>query len=803
MTAQSGCVLWLDHVGSEDSEQVGGKNASLGEMIRSLKDRGIRVPDGFATTAEAYRAFLSHNELESAIAERVERLDGSDRALAEVGQEIRDLLLGGDLPPGMDEEVRGAYRSLSERYGTEAADVAVRSSATAEDLPQASFAGQQETFLNVCGEDALVDAVKGCFASLFTDRAIAYREENGFDHLKVGLSVGVQKMVRSDKAGAGVLFTVDPDSGFPHVVVINAAWGLGEHVVQGNVDPDQYTVFKPLLEGDSHRPLLERTMGDKRRKLVYADEGGEDTTVDEEVPEEDRLAPVLDDDEVLQLARWACAIEDHYGKAMDVEWAKDGDSGELFIVQARPETVQSQRTGASLETYRLKDEGGEPLVTGVAVGDRIASGKAFPIAGPEGFEGFEDGGVIVTEMTNPDWVPIMRRAGAVVTDHGGRTAHAAIVSRELGIPAVVGTGRGTEVLEGGQEVTVSCAEGDEGRVYEGALEFEVEQLTLDDLPDTRTRVMINLAEPAAAFRWWRLPADGVGLARMEFVINNAIKVHPLALTRFDQLEDDDARRQVEEMTAGSPSKEEYFVDRLAPGIAKIAAPHHPNPVIVRLSDFKTNEYADLIGGRQFEPREANPMLGFRGASRYYSDDYRDGFALECQAIRRARDEIGMANVAVMIPFCRTPEEADRVLEAMAEEHLQRGRGGLEVYLMCEIPANVVLAEEFAARVDGFSIGSNDLTQLVLGVDRDSGQLSHLFDERNQAVLRSIFDVIERVHRVDTKVGFCGEAPSNHPDLAEQLVEAGIDSMSVSPDRVLDVKRRVAEAEARLTGERPE
>ena len=796
MTPPSPYVLWLDQLGASDSDAVGGKNASLGEMIGALKDRGVRVPDGFATTAEAYRAFLAENDLDQRLRDRLGDLGGDKRSLSKVGRAVRKMLLGAELPPEVAAPVRLAYRELSGRYGSEAVDVAVRSSATAEDLPDASFAGQQDTFLNVTGEQELLESVKRCYASLFTDRAIAYREENGFDHLQVALSVGVQKMVRSDKAAAGVLFTIDPEHGFPRVAVVSAAWGLGEIVVQGRVDPDEYVVFKPLLDQEGVVPIVGRNVGDKQQKLVYADEG-ESPTVEVEVPEAERRALVLTDEEVLQLARWGCLIEGHYGRPMDVEWAKDGDSGELFIVQARPETVQSRQTGATLTTYRLAGEGTR-LVSGLAVGDGIAAGKAFVLRGPSEFDRFEDGGVIVTEMTDPDWVPVMRRAAAIVTDHGGRTAHAAIVSRELGLPAVVGTGTATKELHGGQEVTVSCAEGDEGFVYDGRLEFEVEETPLEDVSETATQVMVNLAEPAAAFRWWRLPADGVGLARMEFVINNAIKVHPLALTRFDELEDESVRHEVEELVAGSESREEYFVDRLARGIARIAAAHHPNPVIVRMSDFKTNEYADLVGGRQFEPQEANPMLGWRGASRYYSPDYRDGFALECRAISRAREQMGLRNLMVMIPFCRTPEEADRVLETMAEEHLVRGLEGLEVYVMCEVPSNVILAEEFAARFDGFSIGSNDLTQLVLGVDRDSAALAHLFEETHPAVTRSIVDLIERAHRAGVKVGICGEAPSNHPEFAEMLVEAGIDSISVSPDRLLQVKATVAKTEARRT-----
>lgn len=792
---QSGTyVRWLDELGAHDAAMVGGKNASLGEMTGALKSRGIRVPEGFATTADAYRAFLSHNGLDESLRERLDRLDGDESALAEIGEAVRAMFLEAEVPAELADEVRAAYRDLSNRYGSDPVDVAVRSSATAEDLPQASFAGQQETFLNIVGEDALLDAIKRCYASVFADRAIAYRQEHRFDHLDVALSVGVQKMVRSDKAGAGVLFTVDTEHGFPRVAVINAAWGLGELVVQGRVDPDEYVVFKPLLDKKGVVPIVGRTAGDKRVKLVYA-EAGESPTDEVDVPAGERRTLVLTDDEVLQLTRWGCLIEEHYGRPMDVEWAKDGDTGDLFVVQARPETVQARREATVLTTYRLGSQG-ERLVSGIAIGDRIAIGTVFRLSGPEDFDRFDDGGVLVTAMTDPDWVPVMRRAAAVVTDHGGRTAHAAIVSRELGLPAVVGTGRATEVLHDGREVTVSCAEGDEGVVYDGTLEFEVEETSLEEIAETKTRVMVNLAEPAAAFRWWRLPADGVGLARTEFIVNNAIKVHPLALTRFDELEDEDARQRIEELVAGAASREEYFVDRLAAGIARIAAAHHPNPVIVRMSDFKTNEYADLIGGRQFEPDEANPMLGWRGASRYYSDGYRDGFALECRAMRRVREEIGLTNVMVMIPFCRTPEEADRVLETLADEHLVRGRGGLEVYVMCELPSNVVLAEEFASRFDGFSIGSNDLTQLVLGVDRDSSALAHLFDETHEAVARSVRDVIERAHRAGVKVGICGEAPSNHPEFTEMLVESGIDSISVSPDRLLGVKRLVADVEGR-------
>ncbi len=689
--------------------------------------------------------------------------------------------------------------------GDKKAKVAVRSSATAEDLPEASFAGQLETFLNIEGNNALLDACRRCFASLFTDRAISYRENHGFDHLKVALSVGVQRMVRSDIASSGVMFSIDTETGFDRSVLITGAWGLGETVVQGIVDPDEYLVFKPLLEDASLTPIIARQPGGKAQKMVYADThadtdantGAEDPTRLVETSEDEQRALVLSDQEILSLARWAVTIEQHYEKPMDMEWAKDGETGELFIVQARPETVHSQRAEGLLKTYRLEaspEEAGEPLVSGYAVGDAIAAGKVFRLEDAGENDRFEDGGVLVTEMTDPDWVPIMRRAAAIVTDHGGRTSHAAIVSRELGLPAIVGTGNGSERLADGDEVTVSCASGETGRVYAGRIAFEAEEISLEDIPKTNAKIMLNMANPAAALRWWQLPSDGVGLARMEFIINQHIKIHPMALIRPEAVDDEDASKQIAELTAGWEDPQAYFVDHLARGIARIAAGSHPNPVIVRMSDFKTNEYADLIGGRAFEPVEANPMLGWRGASRYYSDEYREGFALECRAIRKARKEIGFDNILVMIPFCRTPLEADRVLEVMAEQGLKRGERGLEVYVMCEIPANVILARDFAARFDGFSIGSNDLTQLVLGVDRDSDRLAHLFDERNDAVRQMISSVITEAHKRERKVGLCGQAPSDHPDFAAFLVRAGIDSISVNPDSFLSVKQAVAEIE---------
>ncbi|MGH8934107.1 MAG: phosphoenolpyruvate synthase [Egibacteraceae bacterium] len=779
-------VLWLHEVSNDDVAIVGGKNASLGEMIGALAGIGIQVPEGFAVTAEAYRAFVRANDLEGEISDRLGNLDGD--ALAEAGKAIREAFLAATLPDDLAEAVRRAYSEIS--GSGSAAEVAVRSSATAEDLPEASFAGQQDTYLNVRGGDAVLEAIKSCFASLFTDRAIAYREEHGFDHLDVALSVGVQRMVRSDKAGAGVMFTLDPETGFPRAVVIEAAWGLGEAVVAGTTNPDTYTVFKPLLDQSGIVPIIGRELGAKATKVVYARKGETETR---DTPEKERGRFVLSDDEVLQLARWGVAIEEHYGHAMDIEWAKDGRTGELFIVQARPETVHSaQRPG--FRTYRLRERG-DVLVRGLAIGDAIAAGQAIRVDDPSQGERFEDGAILVTEMTDPDWVPLMRRAAAIVTDHGGRTAHAAIVSRELGIPAVIGAGDATSVLAEPRDVTVSCAEDDEGRVYEGLLDFDEREIDLDNLPEPRTRVMLNIASTLAAFRWWRLPAKGIGLARMEFVINNGIQIHPLALTRFDELDDSGARERIEEMTRGYSDRTEYFVDRLARSIATIAASQHPHPVIVRMSDFKTNEYADLIGGRQFEPEEANPMLGFRGACRYYSDRYSDGFALECAAIQRARSKIGLRNIKIMIPFVRTLAEADKVLGALAGNGLVRGQGGLEVYMMVEIPANVVLAREFAERFDGFSIGSNDLTQLVLGIDRDSRELAPLFDERDEAVKRMVRDLISTAHAAGIPVGICGQAPSDHPDYAAFLAEAGIDSMSLNPDSVVDAITQLAEIEA--------
>jgi pyruvate, water dikinase len=786
-------VIWFEQLGRADVALVGGKNASLGEMVRHLGERGVAVPPGFATSAPAFWRFIDANQLKDIIATTLQDLQAGRISLPEAGQAIRRAVLRGEWPAQTAEAIVSAYKELCRRSGRTDADVAVRSSATAEDLPDASFAGQQETFLNIRGESALLDACRRCFASLFTDRAISYRQAKGFDHLKVALSVGVQTMVRSDLGGAGVMFTIDTETGFDKIVVIDAAWGLGETVVQGTVDPDEYQVFKPLLSDPSLLPIVEKRLGGKAQKMIYAREGDRPTRT---VPtsKAERAAFVLTDQDILTLGRWGCVIEDHYACPMDIEWAKDGETGELFIVQARPETVQSRKQADEYRSYRIRSKG-RTLVTGLSIGEAVVTGRVCLIESARDIARFVDGAILVTQNTDPDWVPIMKRAAAIVTDRGGRTSHAAIVSRELGLPAIVGTGDATRLLHDQQEISVSCAEGDQGFVYEGFIEYDVEQLDFRDLPPTRTQIMLNLGNPAAAFRWWRIAADGIGLARMEFVISNHIKVHPMALVHFDTLEDRDAKQTIADLTQDYADKTEYFVDRLARGLARIAAAQHPKPVIIRMSDFKTNEYANLIGGAAFEPKEENPMIGFRGASRYYSPRYRDGFALECRAMRRLRDMLGFRNVIVMIPFCRSIREADRVLDVMAENGLRRGENGLEVYVMCEIPSNVILAQAFAERFDGFSIGSNDLTQLTLGVDRDSEELADLFDEQDEAVKWMIANVIREAHKAGAKIGLCGQAPSDHPEFAEFLVGCGIDSISVSPDSFIAVKRKVAAAES--------
>ncbi|MBN2906954.1 MAG: phosphoenolpyruvate synthase [Rhodobacteraceae bacterium] len=783
-------VLWFEDLRRGDVATVGGKNASLGEMVATLAGQGIKVPGGFATTADAFRAYITHNNLDARIADTLAALEGHRIDLAKAGAAIRAMIREGHWPQDILAQINAAYAQLCTREGVADVPVAVRSSATAEDLPDASFAGQQETYLNVRGAEALLAACRRCYASLFTDRAISYRRLKGFDHDKIALSIGVQRMVRADTGGSGVMFSLDTETGYPDMVLINAAWGLGENVVQGAVNPDEYQVYKPFLDRPGLTPILEKTLGAKAKKMIYGRTGGDTRNVPTSKAERARF--VLSDPEILELARMAATIERHYGQPMDMEWARDGDTGELFIVQARPETVQSRLDAGAFRSYAVGQHG-KVLLSGLSVGGAVATGPVCVIEDARDIDRFVDGAILVTSITDPDWVPIMKRAAAIITDHGGRTSHAAIVSRELGLPAIVGTGTATHVLHDDQEVTVSCAEGETGFIYEGTAEFSVQDIALSEIPQTRTRVMLNMANPAAAVRWWRLPAGGVGLARMEFVINNAIKAHPMALIHPECL-DDKTREKIDALTLGYDDKKLFFIEKLAMGLSRIAAVSYPDPVIVRMSDFKTNEYADLLGGRGFEPHEENPMIGFRGASRYYSDAYAPGFALECAAIKRLREEMGFDNVIVMIPFCRTPQEADRVLEVMAANGLKRGENGLEVYVMCEVPSNVILAEEFAGRFDGFSIGSNDLTQLTLGVDRDSGELADLFDERNAAVQWMIKTVIERAHAVGSKVGFCGQAPSNDPDFARLLVGYGIDTISVTPDSFLAVKRNVAEAE---------
>jgi pyruvate,water dikinase len=790
-------VRWLATLTNRDVPVAGGKNASLGEMIRELAAEGIRVPDGFAITAAGYRALLAHNRLEPRMRELLRQRSAGEVAPGKAEHAIRQMLLESELPPGMEEEITAAYAELSHRHGETATDVAVRSSATAEDLPDASFAGQHESFLGVSGAREVVAACRKCFASLFTDRAVSYREQKGFDHLAIALSVGVQKMVRADVAdgASGVMFSLDTETGFPDVVVINASFGLGECVVQGTVTPDEYRVFKPVLADPTKRPILEKLLGSKEIKMIYGDRHGSGPRV-VPMPAAQRARFTLNDDEILQLARWAKRLEAHYGRPMDMEWAVDGETREMFLLQARPETVQSRAATRTFRSSRLKPGQGQPrvLVEGLAIGNTIARGTVRRLQSAAEGDLFQPGEILVASSTNPDWVPVMKKASAIVTDHGGRSSHAAIVSRELGVPAVIGTGHATASLADGDEVTVSCAAGEKGSVYAGLLDYEEEEIDLGDLPVPRTPVMLNIATAEAAFRWWRLPCRGIGLARMEFIIGELIRIHPMALVRFAELRDAETRRKIEKLTVGYPDKSRYFVDHLARGIAHIAASRYPLPVIVRTSDFKTNEYANLLGGAGFEPKEENPMLGFRGASRYYHEAYRDGFALECEAIKKAREELGLDNIIVMIPFCRTPEEADRVLETMASHGLRRGEHGLQVYVMAEIPSNIILAADFAERFDGFSIGSNDLTQLILGVDRDSEILAPLFDERHPAVKAAIRDLIAVAHAKGRKVGICGQAPSDHPDFAEFLVGLGIDSISLNPDSVIGVTRRIAAIE---------
>jgi len=793
-------VKWFEDLTIGDVPSVGGKNASLGEMIRNLGQKGVRVPSGFAITAYAYKYMIENAGIDSKIKEILKDLNTHDvTGLATRGQKIRDLIKNTPIPKELEEDIRRHYREMEFRYG-ENVDVAVRSSATAEDLPDASFAGQQETYLNVRGEDELIEKVRDCFASLFTNRAISYRVDKGFDHLSVYLSVGVQKMVRSDLACSGVMFTIDTESGFTNAVYITGAYGLGENVVQGTVNPDQFYVFKSTLK-KGYKPILEKKLGSKEKRLIYGTTGTKQTTVSVE----DKAKFVINDDELLTLARWACIIEEHYKKPMDIEWAKDGQTKELFIVQARPETVHSQKDMATMKTYVL-DEKGKLLAEGEAVGSKIGQGQVNIIEEAKDISQFKKGQVLVTDMTDPDWEPIMKIAGAIVTNRGGRTCHAAIISRELGIPCVIGTGNGTSVIKKDSNITIDCSEG-VGRIYEGLLKFHVDELKLDELPTTKTQIMMNVGVPEQAFQQGQIPNNGVGLAREEFIINSHIGIHPLALLDYNTLKKKAIKdkkiaeviKKIDERSASYDDKVEFFVDTLARGIAKIAAGFYPYDVIVRTSDFKTNEYANLIGGYLYEPEEHNPMIGWRGASRYYDEKFKPAFGLECIALKKARNEMGLTNIKPMIPFCRTPEEGRKVISVMNEYGLKQGENGLEVYVMCEIPSNVIVADQFSEIFDGFSIGSNDLTQLTLGLDRDSDLVAHIFDERNDAVKRLISQVITTAHNHHPrrKVGICGQAPSDFPEFAEFLVECGIDSISLNPDTVIKTRLKIAETERRL------
>ncbi|MBI4150864.1 phosphoenolpyruvate synthase [Candidatus Woesearchaeota archaeon] len=789
-------ILWFDELSIDDIPLVGGKNASLGEMYRVLTPKGVRIPNGFAITAAAYRFFLYQAGIGEQMKSILKGLDVHNmRQLAERGRKVRELIQHAEFPDELHTAIAEAYHELCKEYGANT-DVAVRSSATAEDLPDASFAGQQETFLNIRGVDDLMEACRRCFSSLFTNRAIAYREEKKFDHFKVYLSIGVQKMVRSDRACSGVLFTLDTETGFSDVVFVTSSYGLGENIVQGAVNPDEYFVHKQTLK-QGYRPIIKKVLGEKSIKMIYTDEGTK-TTKNVDTPLNDRKKFSLTDDEVLELASWGCIIEDHYThkkkhwSPMDIEWAKDGITDKLFIVQARPETVQSRKNRSIIEEYVLKQKGAL-LCNGKSVGSKIAASVAQVIKDAKDIEKFTPGNILVTEMTDPDWVPIMRVAKAIVTNRGGRTCHAAIVSRELGIPCVVGTNDATEKIKQGQKVTVSCAEGEDGNVYAGLLKFEKHVMDASRLAKPKTKIMMNVGNPDEAFELSFIPNDGVGLAREEFIINNSIKIHPMALLHFNKL-DANVKAQIELLTRGYADKAQFFVDKLAEGVATIAAAFYPKDVIVRMSDFKSNEYAGLIGGSHFEPKEDNPMIGWRGASRYYKPGYEEGFALECKAMKKVRDEMGLTNVKIMIPFCRTITEGRNVLSVMAKHGLVRHKNGLEVYVMCEIPSNVILADRFCELFDGFSIGSNDLTQLTLGVDRDSELVADVYDERNDAVKTLIAHAIKVCKGKHRKIGICGQAPSDYPEFAQFLVKHGIDSISLNPDSVMRTIPKILQME---------
>ena len=795
-------VLWFDQLNNDDVQYVGGKNASLGEMYSNLTSKGIRIPNGFALTAHAYRYFLEKAGIRDRIKQILSDLDTSDmKNLSERGHKVRETILTAEFPQELKTAILSAYRDLCGAYNSDRrdTDVAVRSSATAEDLPDASFAGQQESYLNIHGDSQVLEAVKKCIASLFTNRAISYRVDKHFDHFSIALSVGVQKMVRSDMACSGVMFSIDTESGFQDVVLVTGSYGLGENIVLGAVNPDEFYVFKPTLK-QGFKPIVSKKIGTKEQKLIYTSDGVK-STKNVPVPEAERNKFVLNDEEVITLAKWACEIENHYSqkaghfKPMDMEWAKDGQTGQLFIVQARPETVVSKKNKNVIEHYQLKQKG-KLLVQGKSVGERIGAGEANVIKNVHDIGLFKKGQVLVTEMTDPDWEPIMKIASAIVTNRGGRTCHAAIISRELGIPCVVGTIDGTEKIKSGLNITVSCAEGDAGNVYEGLVPFEINKTDLQNMPRTKTKIMMNCANPEEVFDLSFIPNDGVGLAREEFIIMSYIRAHPLALLHYNE-QSEEVKNQINAVSLGYDDKVKFFVDKLAQGVGMIAAAFYPKDVILRFSDFKTNEYAGLIGGAKYEPKEDNPMIGWRGASRYYSEGYKEGFALECQAILKVRNEYGLNNLKVMVPFCRTVEEGKKVIAEMEKHGLRKGENGLQVYVMCEIPSNVILSDQFSEIFDGFSIGSNDLTQLTLGLDRDSEIVAHIYDERNEAVKRLLKKVIADAKQYHRKIGICGQAPSDYPEFAQFLVECGIDSISLNPDTVIKTTLAIKATEDKL------
>jgi pyruvate,water dikinase len=802
-------IKFFKELNNKDVPIVGGKNASLGEMYQELVPKGVRVPNGFAVTAEAYWYLLDSANLRGEIKSLLENVDTTDLDVLKVKtKKVRDMIFETPIPADLKDEIIEAYTILSKEYDMSEADVAVRSSATAEDLPDASFAGQQDTYLNVQGVPELIHYIKSCFASLFTDRATSYRASRDFDHFQVALSVGVQKMVRSDKSSSGVMFSIDTESGFEDAVFITSSWGLGENVVGGTVNPDEFYVFKPTLK-DGKDGIIKRKLGHKHIKMVYAPKGSEHPTHNVPTSEEEFKTFSITDKDVAELANYAVIIEEHYTKEaneyrpMDMEWAKDGVSGDIFIVQARPETVQSQKkknSGQVLETFYLeaKDTDKDVIITGSAVGGKIGAGKVRVIESLDRINEFQEGEVLVTDNTDPDWEPAMKKAAAVVTNRGGRTCHAAIVAREIGVPAIVGAVGSTETLKDGQEVTVSCAEGEVGFVYENILPFRVETTNLDNLEKTKTKIYMNVGNPESAFNFAQTPNDGIGLARMEFIINNYIKAHPLALQdMFDGKENVRDCDKIKDIISGYENEKEFFIKKIAEGVGTIAAAFYPNPVIVRTSDFKSNEYKEMVGGHDYEPNEENPMIGYRGASRYYSDTYKRAFEWECQALKMVRDEMGLTNVKLMLPFVRTPEEGRKVLSIMKEQGLVQGENNLEVYVMCELPSNVILADEFLKDFDGFSIGSNDLTQLTLGVDRDGELVSHIFDERNEAVVRMLKLAIEACKKAGKYVGICGQAPSDYPEIAELLVKEGISSISLNPDSVLSTWQNIIEIEKSL------